>query len=368
MKNYILLIISSLLLFSCKKKNDDDALKNYAGEAIINVHKVFGKEALVSYVMYYPKAGAASKLQLKEKKGNEWQDVPFSDPNSIPIKGLKVATVYELRVVLSDAGKSAYSPVTEFTTEVFWIDMEAFFAVHPKIHDQDNGIAAYEGAHYEIKGEGFTNKADIQVVLESVENPEDRLIIPVTVKSDELMTFDLPADCISNAPYRQQKAYHMSIGNVLMVSYNSFQAGTFDYKANVLIQNRDIVIDSFFADPNTCKTMRIGGFFGPHEKEGILPAGLYGIPMKVLDRKLIFRQGGTKVKEVYVVTEGNVYCNGLAIAYADRNAIDAELLQFQETRVIRMQADMPPGSYTLQLEQLYADGTKGLSPEYNISF
>lgn len=368
MKKLITFFTLALLFIisSCKKETveKDDHLENYAKEIKIYPINVYAQETLMSFVETFTDSKITPTFQYRQATDSVWKNAVYTDKNNISIKDLTPNTKYDFRVMVSQGTYITYSSTLSITTKPYSINHAKFYDGPANLHDEANGIFSIEGAHYVISGIGFTNVPSIKVVLTAVDNISDIVNLPATIINDSTLSFDIPADLIPNLPYVRNKVYSLFIGDVPLVGYNNYLNNYMGISGDLIVVNRDIMIDKFTLVPATCSILTFGGNFATHEIEGKTPSSLYGVSLGIKERKLIIRNGSSIIEEIMIKSSGSATCDGDGHAVADPIVLSKAMMAYHEVTSVVIRTTIGTGTYSAQMKETALDGTVLLSNEF----
>jgi hypothetical protein len=374
MKKIISFLVFCVLItsVSCKKKDNNSgttALEQFAKETKIFPLRVMGNEASLSFVENSGQKDISSKLQIKKSNETVWKNLDTTNQNNILATNLSPKTTYHLRVELKKGTELRYSAIDSFTTRNFYIDYARFFSGPANTHDAANGIFSIEGAKHIIYGGGFSNESAIKISFAAPDNATDIFSLDATIINDSMISFDIPRDHISNNPYLHHKLYSCMIGDLPLIGYKSYLEKNYLVKGDMRIVNRDLHISSYIADGFSCKTFNFYGSFGIHETETVCPKVLYGIAMRLKERKLIISDlSGTVLKEYYLTPTGSSICDDNGLTIADEIALSQTMIYYHEVSSVTVRSSLPSGSYKAQIREIAKDESVVYSNEITISF
>ncbi|MCC6186676.1 MAG: hypothetical protein IT256_05940 [Chitinophagaceae bacterium] len=369
---FLLPIFIVVFLAGCKKKDANDnasSLAQYAQEVKIIPLQVMGNEATMSFVANNGQKDIVAKLQMKTLAAVDWKDVAFENPNKILINQLAFNTKYVFRVSLTRGVETQFSNYDTITTRNFSINYQRYFNGPDNIHDAQNGIFSIEGAKHIIYGAGFDNEQSILVKFASIDNSGNTFSVAAAILNDSMISFEMPRNAISNDPYLPQLVFSCMINDLPLIGYKSFLANEYLSKADMRIVNKDLHINSFLADGFGCKVINLYGYFGIHETETVTPENLYGVSMRIKERKLIVNDAtGAEVAAYPLTPFGSTICNTDGITIADFVALSQAMIAYHEVTNITVKSSLPSGTYKAYVREVSKDDVVTVSNEVSLVF
>jgi hypothetical protein len=374
MKNITLLILLVSLL-SCNKENKNEDLKDF-NKMIKNskLSLVFtnSRNAILSF--YQPQSNIISvknTLYYREMGTETWLSLPISNFDQISIYGLKSYTAYEARVGIIYNNDESFSDFFEFVTDKFSINYNKYYSTTNQgiTYVSPNLIPSIEtGVHY-IYGGDYKNTSEIKIQFIPIDNSHTPIYVYADVVSDSLITFKIPDDLVSNAPFFATKQYYVKINEQYFLSEEGVRDNKYDAYAHFNVINRDMGFTNYTHEYLAgCHHVTFKGFFGSSIINSKVPNTLLDVPIKVKSRKILIYNGASIDKTFEVSESGEVICETISFGTVDMSAVNASPIQYHELKEISLATSLPSGVYFAQVVVEYMDNSKYESDKFRFTF
>lgn len=364
MRYFLTLLVLYITIFSsCKKNTDSNSLMdvdNYSKQIEFIPLYVLGNMAKLSFKTPDKPTDIITTLQIKKEKDSTWENIATPDKNNIFIDSLLPQTWYFVRIKCNKGIEESISKIDSFKTKDFYINYDHFFNSINSNNYHKNYILALENEVFQIRGGGFLNVPEIVLHISSISGSSINYNFSTNIINDSLITFVIPK-ILSDTSFQENNFYDIQLGTLPLISYESFKNQQYNTKAEFLIANKNVHINSIQIENGACKYVHVNGYFGPSTKSITFPKAIGNLSTYIVERKIIIENIAGTVTELLVSNSGNVLCDAPAIGSPDFGQTHAVLPKYHELLQINFRTSLPSGFYTVKVKNIFEDGSSQVS-------
>jgi len=371
LKKSLAILLAAAAFAGCSKKDDnidksDPALRDFATTAKIEVLATSSDIVKLNLIADPARRQTyMAAIELEKDGGVLKHEMIFDAP--LIFSDLSRNSTYKARLILSNSsGESRVADSVTITTPAYSIN-------YKKIYNRDTPgwinyfnsrkMVGVESGTQVFYGDGFSAQTNTAVLI-PLDNPSNPINLTVNTVNDNELNIKFPADLIPNAaPYVDFRNYFLKINNEIVRS-SAASFGNYLDSATLKIFNKDIVLDSAYNNPagnnRTCMYISLWGRF-MNQNIGVSPKfiqGLQAIPAKT---EVEIFQGTTFLYSIELTQSSGPGCDN-GFAFADGNLISGSqamesMLAYNEVHQIVIRAEIPAGTYKMNVKFTLDDGT-----------